>query len=243
MPSFEVLLPIGAIGFYVFDSALMLYADEIVLTRSGAGWSSADSLRLQFAGRRLYLPNPFTPARLLFRVHWSGASAADGNEGLDVGKLQDATSIPRFIVTLQMLLLFLVLPPVSILFGAGAGLLVVFAVFYALTLAALAVVVVRRADLRLTGRQCALLSLEILACAPFAANLVRKLSLVRSPELRWLALAERTFTAAEKAELERSLTTRIDELLVVEEPDSASAARLNAFRQHLQERLDVPVRP
>ena len=37
MPSFEVLLPIGAIAFYLYDSALLLYGNELVLSGLAAG--------------------------------------------------------------------------------------------------------------------------------------------------------------------------------------------------------------
>lgn len=239
MPSFEVLLPVGAIAFYLFDAALMLYGNEMVLER-GSLWRGSLGLPAQIGGRRLYLPNPFTPQRLLFRVRWDRPAAGE-SAPLDVDAWQRAASPIGKVVALQAMLLLMVLPPVSILLGAGTLLLAVFVAFYALSLVALGLLLSRRDALGVSGRQAALLAAESLLCAPFALNLVRKISLAQSGRLGWLSQAERSFAPRRRRELLGLVCARIDELLIVEEAGSAGAGRLEALRTQLKARLDVPV--
>jgi hypothetical protein len=241
MPSFEVLLPIGAIAFYVYDSAILLYGNELALERAGSGWRTSAGLPLQIAGRRPFVPNPIAPGTLLFRARWDAEPADSKCPEFDTGALRSALASLRGVVTLQVLLLFVVLPPTSILLGAGRLLLVVFVVYYLLTLAGIAVLVVKRRTLRVPGRRIAWLTLESLLCAPFSANLVRKISLARSEELDWRRVAEREFSRETKDQTLRAVDTRITELLAGEEPGSPQSDRLESIRGKLKEHLGVPV--
>lgn len=241
MPSFEILLPLGAIGFYLYDSVLMLYGNELALERGRRGWQASIGLAMQFGRRRPFVPNPLRPGGLLFRVRWDRYSMVAEGDALDPAALHDALAPLRRIVTLQALLMFVVLPPVSVLLGAGRLLLAVFLLYYLLTLASLAILVARRRALHVSARQTAWLSLESLLCAPFAANLVRKVSLARSDELDWLETARRGFSPDARDRALREVETRIAELLVVEEPGSPGSDRLESIRQTLEERLRAPV--
>jgi hypothetical protein len=238
MPTFAVLLPIGAIGFYLFDAALMLYGNEFVLLRSRAHWYSAGG-QVQLLGRRLYVPNPFTPGRMLFRLRWDQARSAEG--ALDIDGLVRLTRPLRVIVTLQTLILLWLLPPVSIALGAGNFLLVLFAAYYLLTLLSTAMLTRRRKALGLTDRHCAFLALEAMLCAPFALNMVRKVALARSAEVAWLETAESAFAGNEKRQIAECVGVRIEEGLAIEEPGSVRAAQLRTLRDGLKERLHVPV--
>jgi hypothetical protein len=59
-------------------------------------------------------------------------------------------------------------------------LLAVFVLYYLLIVLALVLLCRRRRVLQLSVRGCALLALDALACAPFAVNLVRRVTLQRS---------------------------------------------------------------
>ena len=240
MPSFEVLLPVVAIGLYLFDSVLMLYGDELALERRRSGWRSSGGRTLQIAGRLAFLPNPFAPWRLLFRLRWSETAAVDG-VGLDIAGLRRLARPLQVIALLQVMLLVCALPPLSTMIGAGATLLTLFAAFYGLSCAGIAVLIARRRALRVSNRQCVVLAIETLACAPFAPNLVRKITLARSPELDWLALAESSFSSKDRHELWSWIAARTNEQLAVEEPDSGRAIELQTLQEHLRERLHVDV--
>jgi hypothetical protein len=238
MPSFEVLLPLGAVGFYLFDAVVLLYGDELALELRHGRWSSSTGSRMQVGGRRPYLPNPFAPGALTFRVRWNVASNHHDDGGRVATDLWERLRPIRIVVTVQALLLLCALAPISIALGAGTPLLVLFAAFYALTLVSLGLLFQRRGALGLTRRQCGWFALEALLCAPFAVNLVRKVSLARSDDVAWIELAQARFSAAERRALLQQVGTRIDEMLCVEEPASAAAERLEALRASLRERLD-----
>lgn len=241
MPSFEVLLPIGAIAFYIYDSAILLYGNELALERGRSGWLTSAGLPLQMGRRRPFVPNPIAPGTLLFRARWDVEPAASKGPQLDTDALRSTLASLRGVVTLQVLLLFVVLPPTSMLLGAGRLLLAVFVAYYLLTLAGIAVLVVKRRTLRLPGLRIFWLALESLLCAPFAANLVRKVSLDRSEEFDWRRVAEREFSRETKDQTLRAVEIRITELLAGEAPGSPRSERLESIRHKLKERLSVPV--
>lgn len=241
MASFEVLLPIGAVAIYVYDSGLLLYGNELVLERYQRGWRISRGLALQLAGRRIYLPNPFSPGSLLFRASWHPTEVQPDNAPPNIPELQRLTRPLRAIVFLQALLLLIGLAPISVVFGAGDLLLTFFGFFYMLSLLAIFVLVTRRRSLGVSGRHCASLAFESLACAPLSVNLVRKLTLSQSPRLSWLNLASESFSIRERLGLAACIDGQIDVLLMDEEHGSAREQRLEAFRSNLKERLGVTI--
>src|SRR5258706_16411317 len=66
------LLMAVVIGLYLYDSTLLLYCNEGVLTPRGkADWSvgfGSDHARI--LGKEVFIPNPFLPHRPLFRLSW-----------------------------------------------------------------------------------------------------------------------------------------------------------------------------
>lgn len=242
MLSFEVLLPVGAAAFYLLDSMMLLYGNELAVERRDGSWTASLGSPLQFAARRVFIPNPFLPGALLFRLVWD-ADERTGNTGgaVDTVALRRELRVLRLIVQAQAVLLLFVLPPVSILLGAGDWLLAVFIAYYALTLLSGAAIVAKRRAYGLTARRAAALAVEALACAPFAVNLVRKISLRRSRDLAWLQVAREQFDPALRARIAADLSIRIDQFQVVIGSESAEGARLEALRTKLKERLDVAV--
>src|SRR4051794_6198312 len=172
---FEWLLPLGAVAFYLFDSGSLLYGNELMIELRGRHSRVSSGSRLMIAGRRLYLPNPLTPHALLLQVRWSSTDARGEQpaacETLSREFVQGLRPV-RWIMSLLAVLLFLVLPLVSMLYGAGAVLLGIFAVAYLLVIAALGTVWARRKVLAVASRRFVGLAFESLACIPFALNLV-----------------------------------------------------------------------
>src|SRR5262249_35155737 len=68
--TFEVVLPLGAIAFYLYDSAMLLYGNELVFLKRGGRWRATGGLEGYIGSRRLCLPALFRPWVLLFRVLW-----------------------------------------------------------------------------------------------------------------------------------------------------------------------------
>ena len=83
MPSFEVLLPLGAIGLYVFDSTRLLYSNEVMFFWRSRRWGFAMSSSLLLGGRRLWLAHPLAPAVPQFRVRWLEDDPRQDEESAD----------------------------------------------------------------------------------------------------------------------------------------------------------------
>jgi hypothetical protein len=242
MPPFEVLLPCGAIGLYLFDSTLLLFSNELMLLRRGRRWGIAESSALLLAGRRVYFGNPLAPGRPQFRVRWSEKDTRQ--EQPDVAQLErflDALRpVQYLVVTLWVILL--ALPVELILFGAGVGLLVAMAGFYAVIVATLGYIFVRRRELGVGGRAFAALCFDSLACAPFANNLARKLSMKQGIAGNPIAFAARSFEPGMLSDLVRAVVARVTEEQLREFGQTPRWHELEAYRRELLA-MAPPVNP
>lgn len=191
---FAPMLVVGAIALYVLDSVMLLYGNEFVLVRRSGRWRLAKPGALEFSSRRLYVPNPLTPHRPLFRLHWK---LADGGEG-DADRA--APSQDEFLKAVSIvglgvvpLMVVLALGPVLVALGFASPeyLLAWMAVAYLDVLCLLALVYRSRAALGLSNREFSSLAMESILCVPFALNLVRKISERRGPRSDPLEFAAR----------------------------------------------------
>jgi hypothetical protein len=187
MPSEPLLVPLGALAFYLFDSLLMLYGDEALLVATGrSGWQCTGGSSWLLAGRRVALPNPFLPWqplwRLVHRPEPRGVPGRDDDARRARATLATLRVALRPLGVLVTLLQWLMLPGLALvllLLGTGNALLVMLALIYALVLASGAVVIVCRSQLQLARGAAWALAAEGLLCPPFAINLVRKVTLRR----------------------------------------------------------------
>ena len=244
MPPFEVLLPLGAIGLYLFDSALLLYSNELLFLRRARGWIAGGHSSLLLAGRRVYLPNPFTPGTPQFRVRWSEADTRQEREsGADLEEFFAALRPLQYLV--GVLLAILVALPVELaVFGTGVELLVLMACFYAVILASLVHIFLRRRALSLSRKAFLSVAFDALACAPFAINLVRKLAQRRSLAGNPIEFARETFDPGSFARLIHAVARRVSEEQRREYGQTPRWAVLEAFSRRLDalsgRRLDDP---
>lgn len=216
----ELWLPVGAAAFYLYDSALLLWQNELVYEPARRRWLVHGGSELRLRGRRVHLPHPLLAHRPHFSVCWGKAAPAVGQPAGEVpDTLLQALRPVAALNAFQVLLL--VALPVA-LWSAGAGLfaLAVFALYYVATLAALAITWRRRQSLRLPVRAFWLLALDCLACAPFAANLTRKLALRHGLGGDPLAFAARHFDDAALARTRGLVEARLREEYA--DPDAAA---------------------
>ena len=240
MPSFETLLPLGAIAFYLFDSSLLLYGNEVAAQRLGKHWTVSGGWNLMFGGRRVYLPNPLAPHALLVRAQWTVAMTPEPSTlELLGGPFERSLRTLRWVIVALAALLFTVLPAVSFFYGAGLALLGVFAFAYGLVVAALGVIYFNRAEVGVSRRRFTGLALESLACVPFAINLVRKLSLARAADMSVAALLSTNVDPATRRQTAQLVCARIEEYLVLEDAGSARALELLALRDRVRSELSV----
>ncbi len=234
-------LPLGAIAFYLYDSLLWLYGDELVLIRRARRWDHAAGSDRLLCRRRLYLPNPLTPQRPLWRACWSDVSRRDKFTDISaLASLVQTLRPLRALVTVLWLLIVVALPVVVVGGARPTTLLALFAAVY--SVAAIAVVWLwrQRATLGLSARSCRALSFDALACPPFAINLVRKISLLTTLKGELLTQARGAFDAPALASLRATLLRRVNEMLVVEAVGSVRHTALTAYHSELMEQGTCP---
>jgi len=242
MPTFELLLPLGAFAFYLYDCGALLYDDELLLLHDGRRWrAEAGSGQFLFR-RRACLPGLLQPWQAIYRAQWRDsprpepAAAALPTAGECVPPLPGLIAL-RVLCTLMLVLMLPVLPLVSLAYGAGWAMLGVFAAYYALIAAALAYIATRRRRWRVSGRAYVALALDALACAPFAANLVRRVSATQPLAHDGVECARVLCGPDERRALLDALRARLDDRAAAQGGDGAAVARLRARRLQLEEML------
>ena len=209
MTPVEWWLPIGAIAFYLYDCAQLLWHNELLFVRAGRGWRAEGPSDISWLGRRVYLPHPLLPQRPGFKVHWSLTDTRAAAAPVPAEFLRALR--PIGFITVLLCGLLLLLPLVSWMLGAGLVMLLLFAVYYGLVILALVCMVARRRALQLPGSACAALAFDALACAPFAINLVRKIALRRGIEGEPVAFAGAQFAPREREALRALLVRKLEE--------------------------------
>jgi hypothetical protein len=204
----ELWLPIGAAAFYLYDSCSLLWQNELVFTR-GRRWLVQGGTELRLAGRRVFLPNPLLPMRPQFQVQWN-VSESRTQEAASPAALLQALR-PIGILNQLQLLILLALPLVSWTEGAGLVMLAMFLLFYICTLLALTLAWRRRVACSLSTRHFWLIVLDAVACAPFAVNLVRKISMRHGIAGDPLRFAARNLDPAACDELRQMVAARVRE--------------------------------
>jgi hypothetical protein len=165
-------LPLGAAAFYLYDSARLMWQNDLLYIRAGSRWRVAGGSELRLFGRRVHIGHPLLPQYGEFPVRWSTTDKRE-EVGVTTASLQPLFAATRplgWIAQLQVWLLLVALPLISWTQGAGLWMLGLFAVYYLLILIALTVCFLRRNQLRVTTRQFSHVALDALACAPFAIN-------------------------------------------------------------------------
>jgi hypothetical protein len=232
----ELWLPLGAIAFHLYDATQALWHNEVLFERAGAQWRIRADSSVRRWGRRLVLPNVFTPQRPLFRVTWS---IADTRPAVDTDLEPLFRSLrPVGVICQLLLLMLLALWPLCWILGAGLTVLVLFATYYVLVIVALVLVFRRRAAFGLSTRACWALAFDVLACAPFAVNLVRRLSLHHGMAGDPVQFAARHFDAGARARFATLVRSRLDEARAGEACGADEAARV----AHWLARLETPDR-
>jgi hypothetical protein len=228
----EVGLMLAAAGLYLYDSALLLYCDEAVVTAVGrTGWTACFGTGLQIRRRYLFIPSPFMPHRPIFRLAWKPqtASAADRR-----WTERRTLFVPLAPLVWGMLVSLFVFLPLGLFFRLGdAILLAAFALLYLNILAILGWLALKRASFGLTRKRLAALAFEALICSPFALNLVRKISAEMLVDENLVDAARRLQKAENWEASRRQILARIDEQLDFEDEESGRAHALKALKAEL----------
>ncbi len=233
----QLLVGPALVALYLKDCFLLLARDEAVLVRGWRGrWRAGFGLLdWRLRRREPYLCHPFKPWEPVLRLRWDAAAPVRPV----AATLAAVPPEPRLgpWVGLIWLLLFVALPAA---FYGQLGLPVILTVLgtlYAAIAASLVLVWRRRAALGLGGAEFGVLAFEVLACAPYAANLVRRLTLHRRVDEDLLGAATRLLDAPALASVHAQCLARIDDELDWADEASARSQALRAARPRFEREL------
>ena len=82
LPPFEVLLPLGALAFYVYDCCLLLFDNETVQHWAGSSWLPQAPTSIVLMRKRLLLLDLLRPDRLCLRTAAEPADLAPAPQTL-----------------------------------------------------------------------------------------------------------------------------------------------------------------
>ena len=237
MFSFEVWLVLGVVGFYLYDLIMLLSINELLLTKSDKGWSyKFPEFSYQLLRKYLLLPNPLTPDVAIFRVSWPKEPSSSANDNRLVDFISILEPIQASINTL-LLLLLLFIPMVSLVYGSGTKLLIIFGMIYIFILTALVYIFNNRDKLYLSNGKFLSLAFESIACPPFALNMVRKISL-NYPNLGDPAhFAKHMFDGTSKSKFCKDLNKSISKDMTFLDVDSRRYLRLQSYLNSSKEIL------
>jgi hypothetical protein len=231
--SYEFGLFALAVLFYLYDSTVLLYSNEAVLTCAGSKWiASTGFYGFLFAGRTPCVLNPFAPHQPAYRLNWDfhalpaapAAACLEASAGL---KVLTATSVGAAAA------LFIVLP-LGMFTALGA-----FAVIPALILLygsiVVSLILVRRRGILIAHdrRSFMALAFECLACPPFGVNMVRRTTLSYRISEPLPVAAARLLDAADWARLRTLCISRLQDALQLSAADSNEEKLLEAQKARL----------
>lgn len=232
--SFEALLILGVIGFYLYDSAILLFSNELIIVQSFGKWSvTFPSDHWRVMRKLLFFPNPLTAYNLLFRTTWSTIDTFTGSSS-DISKFMASMSFLRILVMVLMVLLFVALPIVMFKIGTGIIFLIVLFLIYFTILNMLVYTYFRKSSLGLDNKTFASLAFDSLACPPFAINLLRKISLRHALCDNSVEFAAKTLKPKDFNKFIEELINKMSDELEHEEDESNSrSVELLNYREKL----------
>ena len=232
--SFEVLLVIGVTGFYLFDSAMLIYTNELIFIETNGRWIfSSPEKNLQILKKFLYLPNPLRPDKHIFLLHWTSSEISNyESNNVELRKLFLAINPLRYMTLFLYILFFLGLPLVAFTLGSGLVLLLLIEAIYLTILLMLIHVYLLKDMLGLSGNAVAKLSFDSLMCAPFALNILRKITLQNSlgdP----VEFASKAFDKTTFDNLIETICLQVDQRLLFTDEESALYKDLKKYRDRI----------
>lgn len=234
----EVLLPVALPAIYLLDSVHFLSIGEAAITtRAGSIRGLSCGARFELGGRRLLLPNPLTPFWPELRLEWITSSGARNRaeQARDemIRCLRAARPIGR--IGAVCALLIIIVAPLALLLGNERWFVASAALSFALTVAACALVGIRRRDLGLTRAQACSSVLVALVCAPCAPNLARGILLHRRWTLRAPEVLTLGFDKSHLGPVRQTLETALSDALRFVPEESAEQDAISEQLQELRE--------
>jgi hypothetical protein len=236
--SYELELFALAVLLYLYDSTVLLYANEALLIRAGpkrwiaeSGWQG-----LRIAGRTLYILNPLTPLRPSFRLHWSYHSLQAPPAAVQLWPecVTALRALGPFVVIAGIALFILL--PVGLFTAAGSyALIPALIALYGSTLSALLFLYRSRVMLPLSRMRLVGIAFECLICPPLAVNMIRRITLAIAVNESLPIAAIRLLSREEWARLREICIQRLDDAIQSSAEGSSETATFEAQKQRLRD--------
>lgn len=220
----------GVVVLYLYDAALLLFHNEIVLVGTLRGYTVSAGSGLELGGRHVFLPLPFCPHQPVFRLSWpERGEAAASNHVIRIRRVRVALASVSYWMLLLLVLFAVGLPYVLLVARDSQLLLAWLASVYLVIASILLQIYRRRKALNLSRRAFALVALDALLCVPFALNIVRKIGLRQRFDIDLRLAAKRLLSADELNALTAILRQRIHASLGFIESDEAASHALTTY--------------
>ncbi len=232
--SYEVELLAIAIAFYLYDSSVLLYSNEVIFTFHGTrGWSAASGwFGFVFAGRTLCMLNPLTPHFPSYRLSWAFDALPDAKDvswsehaqgQSDLAPWTLAGGIALFVLLplgmFTFLGRYLVIPALSLLYGS--------------TLVALYKLSRSKGRSTFGARSFRGFAFECIACPPFSVNMVRRMTLAHSIAEPAPLAAARLLDGVRWTEFREECLSRLNAAIQLAGDAATEVAALQAQKQRL----------
>ncbi|MFC3652552.1 hypothetical protein ACFONN_13425 [Dyella humi] len=225
-----LLLLGGVVVLYLYDSALLLFHNEIVLVGQRHGYGVSAGSGLELAGRHVYLPSPLFPHQPLFRMSWPQNGVPARHAPLiRVRRVRVALAAASGWMLLLLVLFAVGLPYVLLVTRDARLLLAWIAAVYTVIGILLMHVYRHRKTLNLSRRAVVAIAMDALLCAPFALNMVRKIGLRQRLDVDLRTAANSMLSANANRELLAILRQRIQTSLGFVEPDEVASHALATY--------------
>lgn len=230
-----LLLLGGVVVLYLYDSALLLFHNEVVLLGERRSYGVSAGSAFELGGRHVFMPLPFFPHQPLFRMNWPEHGASSHNTPiLRIQRVRVALAAMAYWVILLLLLFAVGLPYVLLVARDMHLLLGWIAAVYAVIAIMLAHVYRYRKALNLSSRAVAAVALDVLLCAPFALNIVRKIGLRQHFDMDLRTVASSLLSEKARSQLLVILRQRIRISLGFIESDDTATHALTAYLDHFE---------
>lgn len=215
--SFSVLIMLIAVIIYIYDSAVFMYSDELLLARNLNGRYQCDFANHHFVmvGKLLVIQNLLLPHRPAFRVSW----APRASHAIQAG---NARRVRRVSNRLLMLAPFIWLMAAALFVVAPFGLLIVhkwiivglaLAEYYVALGLFVTILMFNNRYLQLKGSEILAITFESIVCPPCGLNFIRKISWRLRLDDDFISLSRKIMSSARYKASLQSLQSKIDQEL------------------------------
>ncbi|UUM28420.1 otopetrin domain-containing protein [Acinetobacter colistiniresistens] len=178
----ELLLTIGIVGFYIYDSASLYFYNEFNLHKGMRSRFKSEliSRQINVLHKYLFIPNLLLSHQLLFKCAWKIKDPEPSIHAHDLLHIKNISQIlkPLQGINILIFILTIIVLPLLMIFKANyLAVAIILVLIYSLNLISILVVMIKRKRLQLSNFKIMQLLLDALLCPPFALNLLRKISL------------------------------------------------------------------